>query len=172
MMLFGAGGIAVEVLRDSALGLPPLDTLLARRMIAETRISSLLAGYRDRPAVDIDGLADVLVRASDLIIAHPEIRELDINPLLVDENGVIAIDARLKLANQQASPRPELAIRPYPGHLEKTVMSMASGRLRCARFVPTMNRVTYRSLPLSHLTISACVFSQGGERFRMRFWLS
>ena len=122
MMLFGAGGVAVEVLRDSALGLPPLDTLLARRMIAETRIASLLAGYRDRPAVDIDGLADVLVRASDLIIAHPEIRELDINPLLVDENGVIAIDARLKLANQQTSPRPELSIRPYPAHLEKTVI--------------------------------------------------
>ena len=122
MMLFGAGGVAVEVLRDSVLGLPPLDTLLARRMIAETRIARLLAGYRDRPAVDIDKLADVLVRASDLIIAHPEIRELDINPLLVDENGVIAIDARLKLANQQTSPRQELSIRPYPAHLEKVVI--------------------------------------------------
>jgi acetyltransferase len=122
MMLFGAGGVAVEVLRDSVLGLPPLDALLARRMIAETRVARLLAGYRDRPAVDIDRLADVLVRASDLIIAHPEIRELDINPLLVDENGVIAIDARFKLADQQTNPRPELSIRPYPAHLEKAVV--------------------------------------------------
>jgi len=122
MMLFGAGGVAVEVLRDTALALPPLDALLARRMIAETRIAPLLAGYRDRPAADIDALADVLVRVSDLIVSHREIRELDINPLLVDESGVIAIDARLKLASEQTSPRPELSIRPYPAHLEKAII--------------------------------------------------
>jgi acetyltransferase len=122
MMLFGAGGVAGEVLRDTVLALPPLDMLLARRMIAETRIARLLAGYRDRPPANIDALADVLVRVSDLIIRHPEIRELDINPLLVDEGGVIAIDARSKIANEEANPRPQLAIRPYPAHLEKSVI--------------------------------------------------
>ncbi|WP_045835366.1 bifunctional acetate--CoA ligase family protein/GNAT family N-acetyltransferase [Hyphomicrobium sp. 99] len=121
MMLFGAGGVAVEVIADSALALPPLDNLLARQMIAETRISRLMAGYRDRPASDVDAVADVLVRVSDLIIRHPEIRELDINPLLVDENGVIAIDARLKLADEHINPRQELAIRPYPSGLQKTI---------------------------------------------------
>ncbi|MBY0560472.1 bifunctional acetate--CoA ligase family protein/GNAT family N-acetyltransferase [Hyphomicrobium sp.] len=121
MMLFGAGGVAVEVIGDSALALPPLDMLLARQMIAKTRISRLLAGYRDRPAADVNAVADVLVRVSDLIIRHPEIRELDINPLLVDENGVIAIDARLKLADEQVNPRRELAIRPYPSGLQRTI---------------------------------------------------
>ncbi|MET0436110.1 MAG: bifunctional acetate--CoA ligase family protein/GNAT family N-acetyltransferase [Devosia sp.] len=121
MMLFGAGGVAVEVIGDSALALPPLDTLLARQMITETRISRLLAGYRDRPATDVHAVADVLVRVSDLIIRHPEIRELDINPLLADEHGVIAIDARLKLADERISPRQELAIRPYPSELQKAI---------------------------------------------------
>ncbi|MFT3732184.1 MAG: bifunctional acetate--CoA ligase family protein/GNAT family N-acetyltransferase [Hyphomicrobium sp.] len=121
MLLFGAGGIAVEVLRDSALALPPLDMHLARCMIDKTRISRLLQGYRDHPAADIDAIADTLVRISDLIIAHPEIRELDINPLLADKNGVIAIDARMKLADEEVNPRLPLAIRPYPAHLQHQV---------------------------------------------------
>ncbi|MBS0251740.1 MAG: bifunctional acetate--CoA ligase family protein/GNAT family N-acetyltransferase [Proteobacteria bacterium] len=121
MLLFGAGGVAVEVLRDSALALPPLDTLLARQMICETRISRLLKGYRDHAPANIDAIADTLVRISDLIIHHPEIRELDINPLLVDKDGVIAIDARMKLANEEANPRLPLAIRPYPAHLEREI---------------------------------------------------
>jgi acetyltransferase len=129
MILFGAGGVAVEVLRDSALALPPLDPLLARQMIAETRIARLLAGYRDRPAANIDALADVLVRVSDLIIQHPEIRELDINPLLVDENGVIAIDARMKLANEEARPRMPLAIRPYPAQLQQSITIDGVGKV-------------------------------------------
>jgi acetyltransferase len=91
-------------------------------MISETHISRLLAGYRDRPPAKLDDLVDVLVRASDLIIAHPEIRELDINPLLVDENGVIAIDARMRLVSEEASPRIPPAIRPYPAHLQESVL--------------------------------------------------
>ena len=71
----------------------------------------------------------------------PGNRELDINPLLVDENGVIAIDARLKLADQQTSPRPELSIRPYPAYLEKVSSSMASGRSHCVRFAPKTNQL-------------------------------
>jgi acetyltransferase len=129
MMLFGAGGVAVEVMRDSALALPPLDALLARQMIGETRVARLLAGYRDRPAAKLDDLVEVLVRVSDLIIAHPEIRELDINPLLVDENGVIAVDARMKVASEAANPRMPLAIRPYPSHLQETVQIEGGGQM-------------------------------------------
>lgn len=129
MMLFGAGGVAVEVTRDSALALPPLDALLARKMIDETRVARLLAGYRDRPAAKLDDLVEILVRVSDLIIAHPEIRELDINPLLVDENGVITIDARMKLASEAAIPRMPLAIRPYPSHLQQVVQIEGGGEM-------------------------------------------
>lgn len=114
MLLFGAGGTAVEVIADRALALPPLDATLARQMIRETRLSRLLAGYRDRPPADLDALVDVLVRVSHLVVRHPEIRELDINPLLVDEAGVIALDARIRIANPRVSPRRPLAIRPYP----------------------------------------------------------
>ena len=93
MLLFGAGGVAVEVIADRALALPPLDTILARQMIKETRIAKLLAGYRDRPPADMDALAGTLVKVSRLVVRHPEIRELDINPLIVDETGVLALDA-------------------------------------------------------------------------------
>ncbi|MFA5956752.1 bifunctional acetate--CoA ligase family protein/GNAT family N-acetyltransferase [Hyphomicrobium sp.] len=121
MLLFGAGGVAVEVLRDSVLALPPLDMRLARQMIDGTRISRLLKGYRDHPPADMDAISDTLVRISDLIVAHPEIRELDINPLLADKDGVIAIDARMKLADESVSPRLPLAIRPYPAELAREV---------------------------------------------------
>lgn len=129
MLLFGAGGVAVEVLRDSAQALPPLDGLLARRLIAQTRISRLLAGYRDRPPADIGAIADVLVRVSDLIINHPQIRELDINPLLVDETGAIAIDARMKLADEHADPRLPLAIRPYPSEFARQLVLGDIGKI-------------------------------------------
>jgi acetyltransferase len=111
LMLFGAGGTAVEVLRDTAHGLPPLDHNLARDMMRQTRVWRLLQGYRDRPAANLDAIADALVRLSYLIARHPEICELDINPLLADPDGVIALDARVGIAD---APRQPLAIRPYP----------------------------------------------------------
>jgi acetyltransferase len=114
LMMFGAGGTAVEVLRDTAHGLPPLDHNLARDMMRQTRVWRLLQGYRDRPAADLDAIADALVRLSYLIARHPDIRELDINPLLADPEGVIALDARVGIADARASPRQPLAIRPYP----------------------------------------------------------
>lgn len=121
LILFGAGGTAVEVLADRALALPPLDTVLARQMIGETRISRLLAGYRDKPAANIAALADVLVRVSQLIVRHPTILELDINPLLVDEKGVIGLDARIRVADPKIKPRNPLSIRPYPVEWERTL---------------------------------------------------
>jgi acetyltransferase len=136
MLLFGAGGTAVEVLRDSAQALPPLDDLLAHRMISETRIARLLAGYRDHPPADIGAIARVLMRVSDMIINHPEIRELDINPLLVDESGALVIDARMKIADEQENPRPALAIRPYPTHLEQELSLNGLGEIRMRAIRP------------------------------------
>lgn len=121
LLMFGAGGTAVEVLRDTAHALPPLDHLLAQDLIRQTRIWTLLQGYRDRPAANIDAIADVLVRLSCLVCNHPAIREIDVNPLLADEHGAIALDARVVVADSRMSPRLPLAIRPYPSHWEAEV---------------------------------------------------
>ena len=96
-ILFGAGGTATEIIQDTAASLPPLDLKLARDLMEQTRIFKLLKGYRDRPAADLDAIADTLVRLSQLVIDCPAIRELDINPLLADENGVVALDARIRI---------------------------------------------------------------------------
>jgi acetyltransferase len=118
IILFGAGGTAVEVAPDRAIGLPPLNEHLASDMIGRTRIAKLLAGYRDRPAADQAAIADVLIRLAELATQFPAIVELDINPLLADETGVLALDARVRLADGS---RPEPAIRPYPAELTRTL---------------------------------------------------
>lgn len=118
-ILFGAGGTAVEVVADTSLALPPLDLKLARDLIERTRITRLLVGYRDRKPADIDAIARTLVRISALVCQHPEIRELDINPLLADENGVIALDARIRIVDATREPRAPLAIKPYPLEWER-----------------------------------------------------
>ena len=127
VILFGQGGTAVEVIRDRALALPPLNRALAEDLLARTRIDRLLRGYRDRPAANREAIADVLVRLSALLVAHPEIQELDINPLLADAAGVIALDARIRLAAATAPGDARLAIRPYPAELEQTI-ALADGR--------------------------------------------
>jgi acetyltransferase len=114
LLMFGAGGTAVEVVRDIAHGLPPLDHNLARDMMRQTRVWRQLQGYRDYPAADLAAIADALVRLSYLIARHPEIRELDVNPLLADADGAIVLDARVGIADARALPRQPLAIRPYP----------------------------------------------------------
>ena len=130
LLMFGAGGTAVEILRDTAHALPPLDQNLARDLMRQTRTWSLLQGYRDRPAADIDAIAEVLIRVSYLVTNHAEIRELDINPLLADEHGVIALDARVILADAQAGARLPLAIRPYPSQWEVEIDIAGVGRVR------------------------------------------
>ena len=116
---FGAGGIAVEVLRDRAVALPPLNQPLIDEMIAGTRVARMLQAFRQLPAVDRPALEDVLLRVSEIACEFPEIAELDINPLLCDENGALALDARVALR----PPRPglarygHLAIHPYPNEL-------------------------------------------------------
>jgi acetyltransferase len=116
VLLFGLGGELVEVFRDRALGLPPLNATLARRMMEQTRIYRALAGVRGQAPVDLDALAALLVRFSDLVVEQPRIREIDINPLLASPEGLLALDARVVLHDQAlpAADLPRLAIRPYP----------------------------------------------------------
>jgi acetyltransferase len=113
VLMVGAGGKAVEVLRDKALGLPPLDDDLARAMIAKTRIARLLAGYRDQPAADVDAVARVLTALSAMAADLPDLIELDINPLLVDAKGVIALDARVRIASEPVVAS-KMVMRPWP----------------------------------------------------------
>lgn len=131
-ILFGAGGTAAEILRDTAVALPPLDVKLARDLIGETRISELLRGYRDRPSADMEAVTDTLLRLSQLIVDLPAVRELDINPLLADTKGVIALDARIRITPAELSardPNPRLAIRPYPNQWEKWTTDAHGNRI-------------------------------------------
>ena len=119
VLLFGQGGTAVELLDDKALALPPLNMKLAHETMDETRIIRLLRGYRDRPAADLDAVALTLIKVSQLVCDFAEIAELDINPLLADEKGVIALDARIRVAKPERPGAARLAIRPYPQELEQ-----------------------------------------------------
>jgi acetyltransferase len=121
VVLFGQGGVAVETIGDRALALPPLNQVLARDLIGRTRVARLLAGYRDRPAADMDALATVLVRIGTLLAELPEVLELDINPLLADQSGVLALDARMRVAAAAQDGAARFAIRPYPAELEESV---------------------------------------------------
>ena len=121
IVLFGAGGKAVEVVADRAVGLPPLNAVLARDIVARTRVAKLLAGYRDRAAADLDAIADTLIAISNLVADLPEVIELDINPLLADARGVVALDARIVVAPATSSGVERFAIKPYPAELEETV---------------------------------------------------
>ncbi len=116
VILFGAGGTAVEVLDDTAIGLPPLDAGLADDLVRATRVGRLLAGYRERVAADLGAIRAALVALSHLIEDFPCLRGLDVNPLLADADGVVALDAGVEIdpTDTRARPNPDLAIRPYP----------------------------------------------------------
>lgn len=118
ILAFGQGGTAVELTNDVALGLPPLNGPLATAMIDKTRVARLLRGYRQRPPANIDAVTDALLRLSQLIVDHPAIADVDINPLMANEHGVIAIDARMRLHAREG--RSRLAICPYPSDLAHT----------------------------------------------------
>jgi acetyltransferase len=123
VILFGQGGLTVEVAGDYAVGLPPLNTVLAHDLIGRTRVARQLAGYRNHPPARQDAIAAVLVQVSRLVADIPEIVELDINPLLADSHGAIVLDARMRIAraDRTASTLDRLAIRPYPSELEEVV---------------------------------------------------
>jgi len=119
---FGAGGTAVEIFADSQVALPPLNEYLSRELIRGARAARLLQRFRNLPAADTQALIDVLQRISEIACELPEVQELDINPLLVDESGVIAVDARVMIAPPQTSTAHygHMAIHPYPPELETT----------------------------------------------------
>lgn len=121
VVLFGQGGVAVEVIRDRAVALPPLNMVLARELVSRTRISKLLAGYDYRPPADMTAIYLTLMKVSHMIADIPEIKELDINPLFADNSSVLAVDARMRVEPAPMPDAKRLAIRPYPGELEEHV---------------------------------------------------
>ena len=114
VILFGQGGTAVEVLADRAIALPPLNRSLARELVSRTRVARLLEGWREHPPVQMEALCDVLIAVSQLLAEQPLLAELDINPLWADEAGVLALDARIRVAREPVSGARRFAILPYP----------------------------------------------------------
>lgn len=119
VVTFGAGGTAVEILHDRAVALPPLNKHIAQSMIKQTQISKMLKQFRNLPEANIDSLVNVLLRVSEMVCELPQIKEMDINPLTVDEEGAYALDARIVVQYRAPGQRPfdHMAIHPYPSHL-------------------------------------------------------
>lgn len=136
IIMFGQGGIAVELLGDHAMALPPLNMKLAKDLIHSTRIASLLQGFRTRPAVDLEAICLTLIQISHLVQDFPEIVELDINPLLADQKGVLALDARMKIAPSRIPGPHHLAIRPYPQELEEWITLRSGEKVFCRPIRP------------------------------------
>ena len=128
---FGRGGTAADVINDRALALPPLDLRLARELIERTRVSRILKAYRDVPAADERAIELVLVKLAQLAADLPEVRELDINPLLADREGVIAVDARVRVGKikrlHKGRSHPRFSILPYPQEWERSI-DLSDGR--------------------------------------------
>ncbi len=161
VVLFGQGGTAVEVIADRALALPPLNAALAHELIARTRVSRLLAGYRDRPAADIEAIVGVLLSLQDIAVELPEVKELDINPLWADSRGVLALDARIRVAAAAQPGTERFAIKPYPGDLTR-VIADRTGKTYCMRPIR----------PEDAEALQATVAASSPEDIRMRFFSS
>jgi len=166
VMLVGAGGITAELYQDRAMELPPLNERLARRMLESLQSWPLLEGYRGRPGVDVDRLIEVLIRLSYLVADYPEIVELDVNPLLVSADEVIALDARIVLDHQAVlhPPRPyaHLAIRPYPEEFVKHVALKDGSSILLRPIKP-------EDEPHWHVLLSHCSAETIHLRFRCMF---
>jgi acetyltransferase len=131
VILFGMGGIGVELFKDFSIGLPPLNQTLARRLMEGTKVYQLLKGYRNLPPANIKLLEELIVRFSQLLIDFPQLKEVDLNPLLIDENDAVIIDARIvidrKKIFQKIEPHQHLVISPYPKKYE-ALWKMRDGR--------------------------------------------
>lgn len=166
VMMAGMGGVGAELLGDRALGFPPLNERLARRMLESLRLWPLLTGYRGRRPVDVDGLIEVLIRLSYLAADYPEIAELDVNPLLATPEEVIALDARVVLdrlpdgALDEAYPH--LALRPYPERLVRRIV------LRDGTPV-TLRPIKPEDEPLWLAMLASCSRESLYSRFRSLF---
>lgn len=121
VIAFGAGGTMIELINDRAMELPPLNQFLARRLIERSRAAETLGEWRGASAVDMDKLEHVLLRVSEMVCELPQLREMDINPIIVDENGAVAVDARIVIESAPATARnyAHLAILPYPARYEQ-----------------------------------------------------
>jgi len=119
VVTFGAGGTTVEIMGDRAVSLPPLNGFLVKDMVQRTRISKMLGAFRNMPPANMEALEDVLLRVSEMVCELPLLKEMDINPLILDENGALAADARIVVEYRQPSPDryAHMAIYPYPTHL-------------------------------------------------------
>jgi acetyltransferase len=156
VILAGHGGIGVEAIDDKALAFPPLNMHLAHEVLARTRVYRLLQGYRDMPKANLDSIALTLVKVSQLVCDIADIAELDINPLLADENGVIALDARIKVIKAKHPAADRLAILPYPKELEES-LSLPDGQTLLIRPVrpedePNFQKI-FKSLTLEEIRL-------------------
>ena len=121
VVIFGHGGMEADLIEDSSMALPPLNMDLAKEVVLRTRVSRLLEPYRNVPAADREAVELTLVKVSQLVCDLPQVTEMEINPFLADENGVIALDARIKVEPTDKPAESRLAIRPYPKQLEETI---------------------------------------------------
>ena len=125
VITFGAGGTMIELINDRAMELPPLNQFLAHRLIDRARVAETLGEWRGASAVNVQALEQVLLRVSEMVCELPQLREMDINPIIVDENGAVAVDARIVIDQAPGSVRgsvgdySHLAILPYPAHHEQ-----------------------------------------------------
>ncbi|QDU56757.1 bifunctional acetate--CoA ligase family protein/GNAT family N-acetyltransferase [Aeoliella mucimassa] len=166
VLLVGAGGTSAELFKDRALELPPLNERLARRSLEALKSWPLLTGYRGRPPVNIDRLIEVLIRLSYLVADYPEIKEFDVNPLLVTPDDVIALDARVILDHDMIVNPPKrfshLAIRPYPEEFTRRV-EMKDGRQVLLRPIKPEDE------PMWHDMLASCSKESIWFRFRYLF---
>ena len=122
VVMFGEGGTSVEVIGDRALALPPLNMVLARELVSRTRVARVLAAHRDKPAADMDSIYRLLIQIAQFMAELPQVLELDLNPVLANAGGVMALDARIRIGPAACTTGAErLAIRPYPAELEQTL---------------------------------------------------
>jgi acetyltransferase len=128
VIAFGAGGTMIELINDRAMELPPLNQFLARSLIERSRVAETLGQWRGAPAANIEALEHILLRVSEMVCELPQLREMDINPIIVDETGALAVDARIVVDNAAPSVRHynHLAILPYPSQYEQ-ICPMAGG---------------------------------------------
>ena len=145
VILFGHGGVAAETIADTAIGLPPMNMRLAKRVMERTRIWRLLCGYRNHAAANLEAIGTVILQVAQLVADFAEIAELDINPLLADAEGAVALDARVRLQRAERDARDRLAILPYPKSLEEE-LELSDGRKLLLRPImpedePSLHRV-------------------------------
>ena len=129
VILFGMGGIMTEIVQDRAIALPPLNRLLARRLMESTKIYKMLKGYRNRPAARLEVLEEILMRVAQLVTDFPEISELDINPVIVVDDKAFAVDARITIKPSKDASPDHLVISPYPNQFETTAITKSGQKI-------------------------------------------